>query len=190
VVVKVPTADGSYNEYNTKEGVYNAVSPIILEWFQSILVASCHQGKFFEEISHLADGPMVQQILEGTYIYPPDIWTRQHGYCSKKQQLPTLPYYPLPSKHMSPQMTFNIFGAQPKNKQDPPIADHYIATSYCPDLSLLHAAKLSICARNGVTLARWGMGLTVLLKKILGNVFVHKLCAICLLEADFNWWEN
>jgi hypothetical protein len=44
--------------------------------------------------------------------------------------------------------------------------------------------------RNGVTLARWGKGLTVLLEKILGNVFVHKLRAICLLEADFDWWNK
>jgi hypothetical protein len=27
----------------------------------------------------------------------------------------------------------------------------------------------------------------VLLEKIVGNNFVHKLWAICLLEADFNW---
>jgi hypothetical protein len=65
-----------------------------------------------------------------------------------------------------------------------------VAASYCPDLSLLHAAKLTICTRNGVTLARWEMGLTVLLEKILRNVFVHKLRAICLLEADFNWWNK
>ncbi len=30
----------------------------------------------------------------------------------------------------------------------------------------------------------------VLLKKILGNIFVHKLHAICLLKADFNWWNK
>jgi hypothetical protein len=30
----------------------------------------------------------------------------------------------------------------------------------------------------------------VLLEKILGNVFVHQLRAICLLEADFNWWNK
>ncbi len=67
---------------------------------------------------------------------------------------------------------------------------HYIAASFCPNLSALHATKLSICARNGVALARWGIGLTVLLEKIMGNVFVHKLQAICLLEADFNWWNK
>ncbi len=64
------------------------------------------------------------------------------------------------------------------------------AAFFCPDLSSLHAAKLSICARNGVSLSWWGQGLTVLLKKILGNVFVHKLCAICLLEVDFNRWNK
>ena len=30
----------------------------------------------------------------------------------------------------------------------------------------------------------------MLLEKILGNIFVHKLRAICLLEADFNWWNK
>jgi hypothetical protein len=31
---------------------------------------------------------------------------------------------------------------------------HYIAALFCPNLSLLHAAKLSICAGKGVALAR------------------------------------
>jgi hypothetical protein len=30
----------------------------------------------------------------------------------------------------------------------------------------------------------------VLLEKIMGNVFMHKLCAICLLDANFNWWNE
>ncbi len=62
--------------------------------------------------------------------------------------------------------------------------------SFCPDLLLLYTAKLFICARNRVLLVRWGKGLTILLEKIMGNVFVHKLHAICLLEADFNWWNS
>jgi hypothetical protein len=39
-------------------------------------------------------------------------------------------------------------------------------------------------------MSRWGKGFTVLLEKIMGNVFVHKLHAICLLEAAFNWWNK
>ncbi len=34
---------------------------------------------------------------------------------------------------------------------------------------------------------QWGIGLTLLLEKVVGNNFVHKLWVICLLEADFNW---
>ena len=52
---------------------------------------------------------------------------------------------------------------------------------------MLHAAKLTLCARTGVPLDRWGFRVTVLLEKILGNNYVHKLRAICLFEADFNW---
>jgi hypothetical protein len=32
--------------------------------------------------------------------------------------------------------------------------------------------------------------LTVLLKKVIGNNFVHKMQAICLLEADYNWMNK
>ncbi len=62
--------------------------------------------------------------------------------------------------------------------------------SFCNNLLALHASKLSLVARKGVRLSRWNRGLTVLLEKIVGNVFVHKLRAICLLEADFNWWNK
>lgn len=33
----------------------------------------CHHGTFFEDIEHLADGPVAQQILEGSYLYPLDL---------------------------------------------------------------------------------------------------------------------
>jgi hypothetical protein len=47
---------------------------------------------------------------------------------------------------------------------------------------------ICLCAhKKGSPFARWGIGLTVLLEKIVGNNFVHKLRAICLLGADFNW---
>ncbi len=42
-------------------------------------------------------------------------------------------------------------------------------------------------ASTGVPLARWGNGLTVLLKKVFGNIYIDKMRAICLLEADINW---
>ena len=52
---------------------------------------------------------------------------------------------------------------------------HYNAAAYDRELSTLYAAKLSLCAKTGVPLARWGRGLTVLLEKIMGNNYIHKL---------------
>jgi hypothetical protein len=54
-------------------------------------------------------------------------------------------------------------------------------------LLAMHATYLSACTRKGIPLAHWGIGFTVLLEKIVGNCFVHKVWVICLLEANFNW---
>ncbi len=49
------------------------MSTTLVERFQSALIALCHRGKFFEDVGHLANGPVAQQILEGTYEYPQDL---------------------------------------------------------------------------------------------------------------------
>jgi hypothetical protein len=156
-------------------------------------VAQCHQGTFFEDVSHLADGPVAQKNLDGTYDYPPDLDPATRLLF--EEALAT--YAALSPAKIATNITpedFQHFWRAARewtslSYNRLPFV-HYIAASYCPDLSLLHAAKLSICTRNRVPLAWWGKGLTVLLENIMGNVFVHKLWAICLLEADFNWWNK
>jgi hypothetical protein len=49
------------------------LSETLVERFQSALIAQCHQGTFFKDVGHLANGPVVQQILEGTYEYSQDL---------------------------------------------------------------------------------------------------------------------
>jgi hypothetical protein len=51
----------------------------------------------------------------------------------------------------------------------------------------MHTAKLTLAASTGIPLACWGNGLTVLLKKVFGNIYIDKMQAICLLKADYNW---
>ncbi len=67
---------------------------------------------------------------------------------------------------------------------------HYKAAAFHYMLLAMLAAYLTACARKGIPLKQWGVSLTVLLKKIIGNNFVHKIQAICLLEADFNWMNK
>ena len=195
VAVKMPTTDNEagFHEYKTQEGVFQAVSATLVERFQSALIAPCHRGKFFEDVGHLADGPVARQILEGTYEYPQDLdpatrWLFEEATATYAALSPTAI-----ATYVTPE-DFQYFWQTARERTGSSYSGlhfgHYKAASFCPDLSLIHAAKLTICARNGVALARWGTGLTVLLEKILGNVFVRKLRAICLLEADFNWWNK
>jgi hypothetical protein len=64
---------------------------------------------------------------------------------------------------------------------------HYKTASFDRYLSAMRAAKLTLAASTGIPLARWGNGLTVLLEKVFGNIYIDKIRAICLLEADYNW---
>jgi hypothetical protein len=50
----------------------------------------------------------------------------------------------------------------------------------------MHAAKLTLAASTGITLACWENGLMVLLKKVFRNIYIDKMRAICLLEANYN----
>ena len=73
ISVKVPTAEGGVEEFKTRDDIFFVVSKHLTERFQAALSAQCHRGTFFKDIGHLADGPVAQQILEGTYEYPADM---------------------------------------------------------------------------------------------------------------------
>ncbi len=173
--------------------MFDAVSTTLVEQFKSGLVAGCHRGTFFEDVGHLTDGPVVQQVLKGTYEYPPDLNPATRLLFEEAAAIYTTLSPTEIANHVTPE-DFQQFWQHACKRTGSSYSGlhfgNYIATSFCPDLSFLHAAKLAICTRNGVSLALWGQGLTVLLEKILGNVSVHKLCAICVLEADFNWWNK
>ncbi len=195
VAVKVPIADveEGFHKYKSQEGVIQAVSVTLVKRFQYALIAPCHRRKLFKDVGHLADGPVARQILEGTYEYPQDLDPATRLLFEEA----TATYVALSPTALATYVTpedFQHFWQTARERSGSSYSGlhfgHYKAASFCPDLSLLHAAKLTICAQNGVALAWWGKGLTVLLEKILGNVFVHKLRAICLLEADFNWWNK
>ncbi len=63
---------------------------------------------------------------------------------------------------------------------------HYIAGADCNHISQFHALQVSLAFKKGITLERWSNGLSVMLEQMFGVRLVSKLCAILLMEADFN----
>ena len=52
-------------------------------------------------------------------------------------------------------------------------------------LTALHVVKLNLSLDIDVPSVRWGHVLTCLLKKEFGNIYIDKICAICLF-MDFS----
>jgi hypothetical protein len=46
--------------------------------------------------------------------------------------------------------------------------------------------RVSLALKKGIALERWSNGISVILEKMFGVHLVSKLCAIILMEADFN----
>ena len=143
-----------------------------------------------EHVGLMGEKPAVKQILNGTFDFPPgtDRWTIaimkeactvfQHmspeGICELVEREDFQEYWSKAKEKTSSSKSGLHFGI-------------YMANSRSDKLSLLHAAKLNLAARFGITLDRWHNALTCLLKKTFGSILITKLRAICLLEADYNW---
>ena len=53
-----------------------------------------------------------------------------------------------------------------------------------------HVTKLNIALETGLPLGQWVHGLTGLLEKEFGAIYLDKLRATCLIEADFSWFQK
>ncbi len=150
----------------------------------------CYQGQLFDDLGFMGDTECSQQILEGTYEYPPDtnIWTKkilQEAHHTFSRMFGTKIATTISTTDF--QQYWKRVDEKTSSSFSGVTFSHYKAVASHLMLSSMHAAYLTACARQGIPLAHWGIGLTVLLEKIVGNNFVHKLRVICLLEADFNW---
>ncbi len=175
--------------YDTEDKVVGQTSNHLSKCFCLAYSAPFYRGKSFDDLGFMGDTECSQQILEGTYDFPPDtdIWTKkilQEAHytfsCMSSAEILTI----------ITKKDFQDFWRRVDERASSSFSgvtfSHYKAAATNLMLSAMHATYLTACAHRGLPLARWGIGLTVLLEKVAGNNFVHKLRAICLLEADFN----
>ena len=69
--VKVKTGEIT-EKYDTEDGIFGAVSIHLAERFQLAFSAPCMRGKLFDDIGFIGDTTCAQQVLDGTYVFPPD----------------------------------------------------------------------------------------------------------------------
>ncbi len=160
------------------------------ECFYLAYSAPCYQGQIFNDLGFMEDTECSKQILKGMYEYPPDtgVWTKtilQEAHYTFSRMSGVKIATTISTTDF--QQNWIKVDNWTSSSFSGVTFLHYKAAASHSMLLAMHTAYLSACTRKGLPLARWGIWFTVLLEKIVGNNFVHKLRATCLLEADFNW---
>jgi hypothetical protein len=176
--------------YDTEQEVVAHTAVHLSDQFRLAYSVPCYTGQLFNDLGFMGDTKCTQQILKETYEYPPDtdIWMK------KILQEAHFTFSRMSGAEAATMITTKDFQDYPQCVDERTSSSfsgvtflHYKAASFHTMLLALHAAYLTACAQKSIPLACWGIGLTVLLEKAVGNNFLHKLRAICLLKAVFNW---
>jgi hypothetical protein len=186
-------AGQTINTYLTENEMFEHTSKHLSQRFRLAHSAPCYQGQLFDDLGYMGDTKCARKILKGTYEYPPDTdeWTKkilQQAQMTFSQMLGTEIATMITTEDF--QNYWQRVDERTSSSFSGITFSHHKAAAFHYMLLAMHAAYLTACARKGIPLKWWGVGLMVLLEKIIGNNFVHKLQAICLLEADFNWMNK
>jgi hypothetical protein len=134
--------------------------------------APCYQGQLFDDLGFMGYTKCytkcAQKILEGMYDYPPDTdeWTKkilQEAHLTFSQKMSKI--------EIATMITMEDFQNYWQQVDERTLSSfsgvtfsHYKAAAFHYMLSTMHVSYLTACARKGIPLKRWGVGLTVLLK--------------------------
>lgn len=187
--IRVQSESGD-QQFNTQDEVEEQASRRLTSRFQLARDAPICNDALFDEFGYLGDTASTRAILEGTYEYPPEMDWHTRLLCEEAHRIFTLKSTEEISNYVATE-DFQYFWLHCdefiQSSYSHVHFGHYKAIAHDRYLSALEAAKLSLAAQTGIPMDRWGSALTVLLEKEFGNIYLEKMRAICLLEADFNW---
>ncbi len=141
------------------------------------------------DFGFLANTDFADQVLQGSYVYPKNMDTHTKLLLPEAQNI----FHGLLEEEVVDFISTTDFQSYWQHANEDIQSSgsgcqfgHYMVASYDRYLLAMHAAKLTLAASTSVPLACWGNGLTVLLEKVFGNIYIDKMQAICLLEANYN----
>lgn len=190
--VKVPVEDPLEPalHYTTRESVHQATGECIRDRYQLGLRSPFNSGQLGQDVGQLGDGLVVQQILDGNYVFPPNTPPAVESLLKEAAVL----YESTKDVPFNLQITKEEFQywwthcrADTQSSKSGIHYDHYVCAAHDDELTELHVAKMNAVLTLGLPLERWLSTVIVLLQKEMGTVFINKLRAICLFEADFNY---
>ena len=192
-VLSVGVTSGSGIEiYTDRRAVEDVCGERLGERFSLGKRAPLSASTLREEIGELGDTDAARLILANEYDYPEnwdtatvDLLKACARVCLECEKYAPLESAVTPSDFVQFWATSKEATSSSKSGRH---FGHYRAITDDESLVSLHVRSINLAASRGNPLDRWREGVTVLLEKVAGNNRIDKLRAICLLEADFNWW--
>jgi hypothetical protein len=186
--------DGSTTVFNTKEAIEQVAGQTIGERYRLAYSAPIMSNPaLLRDVGFAGDGPAIESILRGTYKFPPqtDEYTKlllleaAVMFCSMGEE---------EIADMVHRTDFQSFWRTAREATESSYSrchfGHYVCASHDDLLTDLHVASINTIREIGVAPSRWRNSIIVLLEKVFGNRFIDRLRAICLLKADFNWYNK
>lgn len=185
--VQVEDSQGAITDYNTQEGIQEAIfSEIHQKRFFLAEAAPICNGALRGEFGYLAISRTARAILEGTYNYPEYFDSATKSLCLACARIRQL----VPENLVTTVIKLEEWSRHwKKSKEDTSLSEsgcHYCAGATSPMISHFHALKATLTFHRGIVLERWSRGLSVMIEKTFGCSMVSKLRSILLMEGDFN----
>ena len=146
-------------------------------------------GDLFQDFGYLANTPASHAVLDGTYKMPTDSDPATADLFTEIAAIRTL----IPKDSVSITITpsqwkryWQVVNKETSSSESGLHFGHYKVGRLSDIVAHYHAARVTVTLAHAIQLERWSRGLSVMLEKTLGVILVTKLCAILLIEADFN----
>lgn len=191
VQVKLPY--GGVEEYTTKDEANAAIfRKVHQKRFFLVEEAPICQGTLRESLGYLSRSQTAEDIINGTYNYPPEVDEATQDLCLECAQIRTI----IPEDSVSPTIkTKQWIRGWKRMKEDTSSSEsglhfgHYKAGADSALISQFHVLKATLLMKRGLVLNQWGRGLSVMIEKLFGYSLVFKQRSILLMEAQRSVWQ-
>eukprot|EP00804_Cyclotella_cryptica_P004495 CCRYP_017638-RA/>CCRYP_017638-RA protein AED:0.30 eAED:-0.69 QI:0/-1/0/1/-1/0/1/0/265 len=188
--VQITNSEGVVEDFNTQAAVQNAIwEKIHRERYHLAEEAPICQGRLRGDFGYNANTASGNEVLNGTYRAPTglhdDTKSIFRSLAALRKCIPLNSVKQIITREEW-QWAWRHKHENTSSSQSGLHFGHYIAGAESDILSDVHALKTSLALHYGIALTRWKSGLCVMLEKQPGVRMISKLCAILLMEADFN----
>jgi hypothetical protein len=182
--------DGTILERTTRDTVESTIfSEVHGKQYTLAGEAPKCNGALFQDFRYTASTPASKVVLNGTYVAPADSDSATKELFAEivaiRQRIPENSV-PITITLAQWQQYWKVVKEETSSLESGLHFRHYIVGCKSDLITHFHTAGVTVTLAHAVQLERWSCGLSVMLEKTLSITLVTKLCAILLMEADYN----